>query len=72
MGLFDALSKMADKLGAAEQEVQGYKDKYEKMSDGELKREYNRLKDCSGFGAENGHRRTALTAILKERGYIQS
>jgi hypothetical protein len=70
MGFLDGLGSALGKLGAMAQEVQGYKGEYESMSDVDLKREYNALKNKSG--TENKNRLMAVTAVLKDRGYGQS
>ena len=62
MGFLDNLGSTLGKLSAIAQEVQGYKNEYESMSDHDLMREYNHLKNKSG--QENGNRLKAIKSIL--------
>lgn len=70
MGFLDALGSGLGKMAATMQEVQVYKLEYESMSDYDLKREYNALKNK--YGTENRNRFTAVKMVLSDRGYGQS
>lgn len=70
MGSFlDFAGEMLGKAAARAQEVQNYKSEYELMSDRELKREYQAIKDKSG--TEYRNRCTAIKCVLNDRGYGQ-
>lgn len=68
MGFFDELGKAMGKKFAQAQEVQCYKLEYESMSDNDLKREYDRLRNRSGQECEN--RFLAVRMVLKDRGFL--
>lgn len=67
MGFMDALGSGLGKMAAMSQEVMGYKSEYECMSDSDLKREFNALKDR--HGTEQRYRFTAVKMVLTDRGY---
>ena len=70
MAFMDFLGSVVGKMASTMQDVQKYKSEYEYMSDNDLKREYNRLKNDSWKGTEGDHRLTAVKMILSERGLI--
>ena len=68
-GFLDSLGGFLGKMAAMSQEIQGYKSEYECMSDSDLKREYNSLRNRSG--TEYRNRLTAVKMVLQDRGYFQ-
>ena len=69
MGFLDSLGSAVGKMAAQAQEIQGYKSEYEYMSDNDLKREFNNLRNKSGTEYKN--RFMAVKMVLKDRGYFQ-
>lgn len=69
MGFLDILGSGLGKMAAAGKEVLMYKSEYESMTDTELKREYQDLKNRSG--TEYRHRLMAVKFVLQDRGYGQ-
>lgn len=69
MGFLDSLGSAVGKMAAQAQEIQGYKSEYEYMSDSDLKREFNNLRNKSGTEYKN--RFMAVKMVLKDRGYFQ-
>lgn len=69
MGFLDSLGNTIGKMAAQAQEVQGYKNEYESMSDYDLKREFNNLRNKSGIEYKN--RFMAVKMVLRDRGYFQ-
>jgi hypothetical protein len=69
MGFFDALGSIVGKMAAMGQEIQGYKSEYESMSDNDLKRAYENLKNKSG--TEERYRLMAVMSVLKDRGLVR-
>lgn len=70
MGFLDSLGNTIGKMAAQAQEIQGYKSEYESMSDYDLKREFNSLRNKSGTECRN--RFTAVKMVLRDRGYFQN
>lgn len=74
MGFLDFLGEMAGSLAAKGQVLQGYKSEYENMSDNNLKREFNKLREetqSSWCSQEKKDRFIALKSVLRDRGYLQ-
>ena len=70
MGFFaEFAGELLGKAMANAQEMQNYKSEYELMSDRELKREYQAIKDEKG--TEYQYRRIAIKSVLTDRGYGQ-
>lgn len=69
MGFGEFLGSMAGRLAAQAEEMNKYKAEYERMSDTDLKREYNALKNKNG--EQYRLRRSAVIAVLKDRGIIK-
>jgi len=67
MGFLDALGSGLGKMAAMTQEIQGYKSEYESMSNFDLEREFNALKNRSG--TEYRNRLMAVKMVLTDRGY---
>lgn len=67
MGFLDVLGSGLGKMAAAGKEVLMHKSEYESMTETELKREYQDLKNRSG--TEYRHRLMAVRSILQDRGY---
>ena len=72
MGFLDSLGEflgdMVGGLAAQAQEAVKYKQEYESLSDKDLVREYNRIKDRSG--QEFKSRVMAIRSIARDRGLI--
>ncbi len=70
MGFFaEFAGGLLGQAAARAQEMQNYKSEYELMSDRELKREYQAIKEKSGD--EYKYRRMAIKSVLTDRGYGQ-
>lgn len=72
MGFMDSLGGLLGDIAGGvmgkAQEAYKYKQEYESLSDNDIKREYQRVKDRSG--AEFMARKMALMTIAKERGLM--
>lgn len=74
MGFLDFLGEVAGSMAAKAQVLQNYKKEYEEMSDNNLKREYNKLKEetqSSWCSQEKKDRFSAVKMVLRDRGYLQ-
>lgn len=69
MGFLDFAGEMFGKIAVQGMEMKGYKSEYERMSNDQLKREFNAIKDKSG--TEYNLRRGAIKSVLSDRGYGQ-
>ena len=67
--IFDSLGSTLGKMAADNNEILEYKSEYECMSDYDLKREYNNLKNKSREDLRK--RFIAVKLVLKDRGYFQ-
>ena len=68
MGFLEILGDVLGTMAAQAPEIKRFKAEYEWMSDYDLKREYNRLRNA--YGTENNNRLLAVKWVFKDRGYF--